>query len=321
MSNLSEKTLTTYKSTVNSIHKKIGLGPVAPNDSGAWIEKNLSAIMKLIDETESKQTAKNRCVIMKIWSDAFHLPAKVVGVFDKKMYELVDEVNGAYATNKMNEKVAENWKSIDEIREKVEVLKNKLPEPSYIDTYREYIQLMRYLCLLIHTHLPLRNDLADARLMEEMPDDKDVDGNSNYIIIDRRRNKGQIQLLAYKTRKEYGKKILEIPTDVVREINKYWPVIKHFSYDENAWFITKDGVSSPISRVSYTKMLNSAFAGDNVKVSSTQIRRAVVTELYAPDPEEFKKKQELANILGHSTNTAALIYAKVVPKDKNHINK
>lgn len=319
MSNLSEKTLTTYKSTINSIHKRIGLGPVAPNDSGAWIEKNLSAIMKLIDETESKQTAKNRCVILKIWADMFNLSSKVVGVLDKKMYELVDEVNGAYATNKMNEKVAENWKSIDEIREKVEVLKNKLPEPKYIDTYREYIQLMRYLCLLIHTHLPLRNDLADARLMEEMPDDDDIDSNSNYIIIDRRRNKGQIHLLAYKTRKEYGEKILEIPNDVVREIVKYWGVIKHFSYDNNAWFITKDGVSAPITRVSYTKMLNSAFAGDGVKVSSTQIRRAVVTDLYAPDPEEFKKKQQLAEVMGHSAATAALVYAKVVPKKEKGV--
>lgn len=317
MSKLSEKTLTTYKSTVNAIHKHIGLGPVAPHDNGDWIEKNLSAIMKLIDETESKQTAKNRTVIMKIWADMFNLPAKVIGTFDKKMYELVDEVNGAYATNKMNEKVAENWKSIDEIREKVEVLKNKLPEPKYIDTYKEYIQLMRYLCLLIHTHLPLRNDLADARLMEEMPHDDDIDANSNYIIINRKRNRGQIHLLAYKTRKEYGEKILEIPTDVVREITKYWPVIKHFSYDDNAWFITKDGVSAPISRVSYTKMLNSAFAGDGVKVSSTQIRRAVVTDLYAPDPEEFKKKQQLANVMGHSAATAALVYAKVVPKDKS----
>lgn len=314
MSNLSEKTLTTYKSTINSIHKRIGLGPVAPNDSGAWIEKNLSAIMKLIDETESKQTAKNRCVILKIWADMFNLPDKVVGILDKKMYELVDEVNGAYATNKMNEKVAENWKSIDEIREKVEVLKNKLPEPKYIDTYKEYIQLMRYLCLLIHTHLPLRNDLADARLMEEMPDDDDIDSNSNYIIINRRANKGQIHLLAYKTRKEYGEKILEIPNDVVREIVKYWGVIKHFSYDNNAWFIMKDGVSAPISRVSYTKMLNSAFAGDGVKVSSTQIRRAVVTDLYAPDPEEFKKKQQLANVMGHDMKTGSMVYAKIVPK-------
>jgi len=267
-------------------------------------------------ETESKQTAKNRVTILKIWGESFGISEKIIGMLDKRMYELVDEVNGAYQTNQMNEKVANNWKSIDEIREKVESLKHKLPEAKYIDTYKEYIQLMRYLCLLFHTHLPLRNDLADARLMEEMPDDKDVDGNSNYIIINRRTLKGQLHLLAYKTRKDYGAKILDIPTDVVREIVKYWGVIKHFSYDKEAWFITKDGVSAPISRVSYTKMLNSAFAADGVKVSSTQIRRAVVTDLYAPDPEEYKKKQDLANVMGHSSATAALVYAKVVPKDK-----
>jgi hypothetical protein len=315
-SNLSEKTLVTYKSTINAIHKHIGLGATAPNDSATWIEKNLSAIMKLISETESKQTAKNRVVILKIWADMFNLPDKLIGVLDKKMYELIDEVNGAYASNKMNEKVAENWKSIDEIRERVELLKNKLPAPKYIDTYKEYIQLMRYLCLLFHTYLPLRNDLADARLMEEMPDDEDVDGNSNYIIINRKSNKGQLHLLAYKTRKEYGTKILDIPSDVVREIVKYWAVIKHFSYDKEAWFIIKDGVSAPISRVSYTKMLNSAFAGDGVKVSSTQIRRAVVTDLYAPTEDEYKKKQDLANVMGHSIATAELMYAKVVPPKK-----
>lgn len=316
MSNLSEKTLISYKSTINSIHKQIGLGPTAPNDSASWIEKNLSAVMKMINETESKHTAKNRVVVLKIWADMFGLPEKVIGVLDKKMYELVDEVNGSYSTNKMNEKVAENWQSIDQIREKVEVLKNKLPEPKYIDTYKEYIQLMRYLCLLFHTYLPLRNDLADARLMEKMPDDNDVDGNSNYIIINRKSNKGQLHLLAYKTRKEYGSKILDIPNDVVREISKYWDVIKHFSYDKDCWFIIKDGVGAPISRVSYTKMLNSAFAGDGVKVSSTQIRRAVVTDLYAPTEDEYKKKTELANVMGHSIETAGLMYAKVVPSNK-----
>ena len=321
MSNLSEKTLTTYKSTINAIHKRIGLGPIAPVDSASWIEKNLSAIMKLIDETESKQTAKNRVVILKIWAESFGVSQRVIGMLDKRMYELVDEVNGAYATNQMNEKVANNWKSIDEIREKVEALKGKLPDTKYIDTYKEYIQLMRYLCLLFHTHLPLRNDLADARLMEEMPDEKDVDGNSNYIIINRRTLKGQLHLLAYKTRKDYGAKILDIPIDVTREIARYWGVIKHFSYDKNAWFITKDGVSEPISRVSYTKMLNSAFAGDGVKVSSTQIRRAVVTELYAPDPEEYKKKQDLANVMSHSPATAALVYAKVVPENVKNRKK
>jgi hypothetical protein len=60
-------------------------------------------------------------------------------------------------------------------------------------------------------------------------------------------------------------------------------------------------------------MLNAIFSKDDIKVSSTQIRRAAVTELYAPDPEEFEKKQALANVMSHSPATAALIYAKVVP--------
>ena len=313
---LSEKTLQTYRSTINAVYRGIGLSGTAPTDSGAWIKTNLSAIMKMIDETESKQTAKNRCVILKVWADMFDLPEPVIKVIEKKMYELVDEVNSSYATNKMNDKIAENWASLDDLKEKVEYLKQKLPEPKYIDTYKEYIALMRYLCLLIHIHLPLRNDLADARLMEALPHEDDIDGNSNYIIINKRSLKGQIHLYAYKTRGSYGIKVLDIPREVVSEIVYYWSAIKHEAYTKNSWFIIKNGVDEPITRVTYTKMLNAIFSKDDIKVSSTQIRRAVVTEVYAPDPDEYKKKQDLANVMSHSLATAALVYAKVVPKDK-----
>lgn len=316
MPELSEKTLQTYRSTINAVYRGIGLAGTAPTDSGAWIKSNLSAIMKYIDETESKQTAKNRCVILKIWADMFDLPDSVVSVLEKKMYELVDEVNGAYASNKMNEKVADNWASLDDLKEKVEYLKQKLPDAKYIDTYKEYIALMRYLCLLIHIHLPLRNDLADARLMETLPHEDDIDNNSNYIVINKRSLKGQIHLYAYKTRGSYGVKILDLPREVVREIVYYWDAIKRQSNTKNAWFIVKNGTDEPITRVSYTKLLNAIFNKDDIKVSSTQIRRAVVTDLYAPDPEEFKKKKDLANVMAHSPATAALVYAKVVPKDK-----
>jgi hypothetical protein len=316
MPELSEKTLQTYRSTINAVYKSIGLGAAAPTDSGAWIKTNLSAIIKMIDETESKQTAKNRAVVLKIWSDMFDLPDSVIKTLEKKMYELADEVNSSYATNKMSDKVAENWASLSDLKEKVEYLKQKLPEPKYIDTYKEYIALMRYLCLLIHVHLPLRNDLADARLMEALPHEDDIDGNSNYIIINKRSLKGQIHLYAYKTRGAYGVKVLDIPKEVVREIVYYWDAIKRESYTKNAWFIKKNGVDAPITRVTYTKLLNAIFSRDDIKVSSTQIRRAVVTEVYAPDPDEYKKKQDLANVMGHSSATASLVYAKVVPKDK-----
>lgn len=310
---LSEKTLQTYRSTINAVYRGIGLSGTAPTDSGAWIKTNLSAIMKMIDETESKQTAKNRCVILKVWADMFDLPEAVIKVIEKKMYELVDEVNSSYATNKMNDKIAENWVSLDGLKDKVDYLKAKLPEPKFIDTYKEYIALMRYLCLKIHIHLPLRNDLADARLMESLPHEDDIDGNSNYIIINKRSLKGQIHLYAYKTRGSYGVKVLDIPREVVSEIVYYWDAIKHESYTKNAWFIKKNGVDEPITRVTYTKMLNAIFSKDDIKVSSTQIRRAAVTEVYAPTEGEFQKKQQLANVMGHDMKTGSMVYAKIVP--------
>jgi hypothetical protein len=60
-------------------------------------------------------------------------------------------------------------------------------------------------------------------------------------------------------------------------------------------------------------MLNAIFSKDDIKVSSTQIRRAVVTEVYAPTEGEFQKKQQLSHIMGHDMKTGSMVYAKIVP--------
>ena len=50
-----------------------------------------------------------------------------------------------------------------------------------------------------------------------------------------------------------------------------------------------------------------------MKVGSTQIRRAVVSDLYKVDEDEMAKKQALANTMQHSVATAGLVYAKHIP--------
>jgi hypothetical protein len=121
-----------------------------------------------------------------------------------------------------------------------------------------------------------------------------------------------IHLNNYKTRKEYGEKIIKLPSDVSREIIRYSGVIEKMS--PHGWFLGKDGEDAPISRPTYTKLINSIFSGDGVKVGSTQIRRAVVSDLYKVDENEMAKKQALANTMGHGVMTAGLVYAKHIPE-------
>lgn len=310
MSHLSEKTLTTYRSTINSLYKKIGLGDSAPVDSGKWIETNFKKIMDYIDAMKSDFSKKNNVAILKVWADMFDLPTKITGLLDKRMGELADAVNSTYATNTMNPKVADNWVGVEGMKEKVEYLRQKLPAIEAIDTYKEYMMLMKYLCLLIHINCPMRNDLADAKLVSSLPAKQD--DNVNYIVASKRSGEATIYMNNYKTKKDYGEKVIKFPVDVSREINKYGEVIAKMS--PHGWFLGKDGTDAPISRPTYTKLINSIFSGDGVKVGSTQIRRAVVSDLYKVDEDEMAKKQALANIMAHSVATAGLVYAKALTK-------
>lgn len=310
MSHLSEKTLTTYRSTINSLYRKIGLGKSAPIDDGKWIEDNFKKIMDFIDEMKSDFSKKNNIAILKVWADMFELNDKLISTLDKKMVDLNDLVNSTYSTNKMNEKVADNWVGVDKMKEKVAYLKNKLPSASSIDTYREYMTLMKYLLLLIHIEIPLRNDLADAKLVSALPDKQDM--AVNYLVV----KKTGITLILnnYKTSKDHGSKTIPFPKELSKEILKYTDVIKRMS--PHGWFLGKDGEDAPITRPTYTKLINSIFSGDGVKVGSTQIRRAVVSDLYKVEENETSTKQNLANVMGHSTKTAGMVYAKFIPDNK-----
>lgn len=309
MSHLTEKTLTTYRSTINSLYKKTGLGDAAPIDNGKWIESNFKKIMDYINTMTSDFSKKNNIAILKVWADMFELPDKILGALDKRMGELSDAVNSTYATNKMNEKTVDNWVGVDGMKEKVEYLRQKLPDLEAIDTYKEYMMLMKYICLLIHINVPLRNDLADAKLVTALPSKQDE--AVNYIVMNKRAGEATIFLNNFKTKKESVEKVIKMPSDVAREIIKYSGVIAKMS--PHGWLLGKRDEDAPISRPTYTKLINSIFAADNVKVGSTQIRRAVVSDLYKVDEDEMAKKQALANTMQHSVATAGLVYAKHVP--------
>ena len=310
MSHLSEKTLTTYRSTINSLYRKMELGKTAPIDNGDWIKENFEKIISYIDEMKSDFSKKNNIAILKVWADMFELDDKIISILDKKMVELNNLVNSTYSTNKMNEKVADNWIGVDKMKEKVAYLKAKLPASSSIDTYKEYMALMKYLLLLIHIEIPLRNDLADAKLVSELPKQQDI--KVNYLVV----KKTGITLILnnYKTAKDQGQKTIPFSKELSKEINKYVDVIKRMS--THGWFLGKDGEDAPITRPTYTKLINSIFNGDGVKVGSTQIRRAVVSDLYKLEEDENKKKADLANMMGHSQNMQSKVYAKFIPDSK-----
>ena len=307
-SELSDTTLKTYQSVINGIKKEIGL-PRDDDAGGKWIVSNWQKILKVIEGSSSIHTKKNRAAVLAVWCDMYDLPDKYGEQLQLIMSEYGNEVADQYSTNKMTEKQEANWVTIDELREIVKKLEMKLPR--LIDTYSEYKQLISYLIILIHLDYPLRNDLACAKihLAKDMPDKQDKE--INYLSVGEK--KVTLYLNDYKTEDKYGSKIIEFNEEVSREIMKYYPVIKQLS--PKGWFVRdRDDDDKCISRTTLTKWINSAFSDTGKKVSTTQIRRSVISSVYKPQEGEQKKKQDLAYVAGHSTQMAGSVYAKIETK-------
>ena len=308
-SELSDKTLAAYESTINAIYKSLKLDGTRPND-GAWIEKHWKQIVQHVEASASIHTKKNRYAVLKVYCTLYDLPDKICDFLDEQMGELAGKVSEEYSTNKITEKQEANWVGVKEMRAMLQTLRAKLSNA--IDTYAEYKALCKYLMLAIHIEVPLRNDLADAKIMSTGVVPKD--DKMNYIIVKSKKS-AQIILNVYKTRKEYGSKTIELPAHVAAELHQYFPVIQQMS--PHGWFICdRDDAEKPISRTTYTKLFQSIFKSTGKSVSTTQVRRAVVSDLYDVGDNEMAKKQQLAGVMGHSVQQAGLSYAKHVKEDQ-----
>lgn len=308
-SELSDKTLAAYESTINAIYKSLKLDGTRPDD-GDWIEKHWKQIVEHVEASASIHTKKNRYAVLKVYCTLYDLPDKICDFLDEKMGELAGKVSEEYSTNKMTEKQEANWVGVKEMRAMLQTLRAKLSNA--IDTYAEYKSLCKYLMLAIHIEVPLRNDLADAKIMSTGVVPKD--DKMNYIIVKSNKS-AQIILNVYKTRKEYGSKTIELPAHVAAELHQFLPTIQQMS--PHGWFICdRDDAKKPISRTTYTKWFQSIFKSTGKSVSTTQVRRAVVSDLYDVDENEMAKKQQLAGVMGHSVQQAGLSYAKHVKEDQ-----
>lgn len=302
--NLSMKTLITYESTINAIFKALKLTGNRP-DSGEWIQEHWQQIVAHVEASVSIHSKKNRYAILKVYATLYSLDDSIIEYLDAKMKALNDEVAEGYETNEMSAKVATNWVGLKELKQTRDTLKQKLA--GVIDTYNEYKLLCKYLILLIHLEIPLRNDLANAKISysKTTPTDETI----NHIVLKTKRT-GVIILNDYKTKKQYGATTIQIPQHIVIELHKHLPTIQRMS--PHGWLIfDKDDSTKPISRTTLTKWLNDVFKDTGKSVSTTQIRRAVVSHLHDVGPNTtMKQKKQLAAMMGHSLTEASTVYAK-----------
>jgi hypothetical protein len=300
---LTESTRKVYEANLNKLARETGLERDA---SEKWLAKH-KPIMAFINKLTNHHTRKTYLATVLSYARINKIPEKIIKIYEDEMMDSVAEVHNNYTTNTMSDRQKDNWVSQKEIDAKVVELREALP--TKINTYPKYKQLTIYLTWLIHSILPLRNDLAITKIYNQQDKPKELDDEINYLIIGGK--KPVLILNRYKTAKKYGQKILDLPKAISDELEKYYDELTIFS-PEN-WFITRSGEDKPLSLQTFISRFQSVFPGR--KVGTTMVRQSAVSELYKVSPEQFKKEQQLSNIMTHSMSTARLKYAKVLPTD------
>lgn len=292
MTSLSDATLQQYIVNLSTIAREVG----ADTNDKEWVVKNWTNIKTYLESIENLHTRKSKVCAVLFTENLHPLPATISFYLKRQVQVLLNAINERYATNLKTKKQEANWVDITDIDEKIDELEDDITTEI---TFENYKNILRYLILIFHKAIPVRNDLVRTKIIYdgEAHDDPEY----NYILI----NEKVFVMNNYKTKKQYGQKRLTLPPVITDAFDMYLPILQHFS--PNGYFYAKMNGEQQTS-VQFTKLFNSIWESEGLKVGSTQIRRSVVTELY--DVEHEQNKRELANKMCHSVSTAQLIYAK-----------
>lgn len=282
---VSDSTLAMYQSNIRTVAKALGVKDWIK--TGNWLFQKQNELFKFIEETPNTHTRKNRVASLLWFAELQGVPAPVVYRLKSIQMDCFAKLQKGYISNEMNDKQEDNWVTVEDIDEKIAELEKVAGQ--------KYTTTIQYLMLLFHRHLPIRNDLRLAKIVNgDIPEDTSV----NYLV--RQGDNWVLVLNMYKTNTSYGQKVIAVPTPVAEELTKYCVV--------GEWFYqTKHG--EPVSTQQYSNTFTSIFP--DKKVGSTQIRRTIVSSVYKPQPHELEAKADLAFIMGHSISTAQTIYSKV----------
>ena len=220
-------------------------------------------------------------------------------LFYKK--HLIDNLNKSYnefiESHEKSESQTLNWCSLIELDNIRNQYKKVIRKEKYINkkelTTEEKLYLRDYLIVSLYTLIPpARIDYAPMNIINNIDDDNN-ESNSLYI---KSRNTKSFILNEYKTFKKYGKKIINIPSELNSVINLYLKFNKltnSFLYNSKGEYMTAKELTLLIPKVF------SRYSSKHITLNL--LRHIYISENVELKTEEQKKKeQSIANSMCHS---------------------
>lgn len=235
-------------------------------------------------------TQKNKLNAIVVVLKATEGDKKTLDKYSQKVEDLSSKYNALQKRQEKSEKQSKNWLEMDEIKNMTnkmfeEVKEAKLNTKSTL-TNKEYSQLQNYILIRFYLKYPLRNDLADMKVIKSKKQDNKKD---NFILV--RPDSGYILLNDYKTVKNYGAKSYKLKPDLLK-LTKL--LLKH---NDSGFLFTKYNRIEALNSNDLTKLLNRIFIKNTgKKISSSMLRHIQISE-DKEGQETIKELEEKKNKL------------------------
>lgn len=250
----------------------------------------------------SNSTLKNKLSAIIVYLKMMKQPSTLISEYSDYIDMLAGKISKEHS--KMNKSIKEqdNWMSKQQLEEFINKLRDELPSKptSQVDMSK----WMKYITLLVHVNYPFRNELADTQIVTKITNNSP---EINYFIVDKKNKKVSVLIQNYKTKKTYKDIKINIVPEVAEDILTYYKHLNNYkklNKIDNDWFILNKS-NEKMSRNDFTYFVKSIFEPLGKNISTTMIRKIIVSDLYP-----VEKMKELAQVMGHDTNTAMEFYAK-----------
>jgi len=215
------------------------------------------------------------------------------------MERLGAEYNTQQKEQKLTDKQKANWIELSDFDDVIEKIYDEVEAENIVKkrelNNRDYALLQSYILLRMYRQYPIRNDVADVKIIRSKKQD---DGKQNYLLL--RPTSCYLILNVYKTSKIYGKRSYKL------DINLHKLVKLLVFFNKSDYLFTRYNRKDPLTSNDLTKLLNRIFYKYTGKtIGSSLLRHIQITEFKKDDPtikEIDEKNAEIENKFLHSSN-------------------
>ena len=306
--NLKESSIKLYITNLKRIYREIecnGRKDICNFDNLDFLN-DYERVMQTLED-ENLNTKKNRLIAIVVSLQATKANPKLIERYTKEMIELAEQSNEQYKKQQKTDKQKENWVDYEDLVSLANDILKRVKKHNILTkdelTRAEYNLLQEMVVLRFYLNFPLRNDLADVKVISSKDEDNKKD---NFLLVTP--EKISLILNDYKTAKTFGAQEYDID-------KKFSKIVRIFlKHNTSGYFITKTNRSQPISANGITKLLNRLFMRElDKKISTSMIRHITATydkrnDKTLAELEELKRKVQKKYLHSDDTNQ---LYRKV----------